>query len=380
MRGIVKLTPVIKDYAWGNDYFIANLLGQEPSGPKAEMWIGAHKDGSSVMSCASGECDGNCCYGRTLFEYIQENPVFVGDEKEEKISKGEFPFLLKVLAIGQALSLQCHPNAQQAKEGFEAKNESYKDANPKAEMLYALTPVLLMCGFRNFEEIKASFERVVPNVWVRYFSEIGCVSNIAQFFHALYHLSKEDLASALKQLAENKDALDSNQLEVFDIIYPKYSDPGVFAPLFLNVVRLQKGQAVYLKPGILHAYVLGNGVELMNNSDNVLRAGLTQKHIDEEELEHIMISEPYFPSPMKSVQTSEGQHFSTEDGFALTVIKGKAPLIETKGPKLFLCTEGSVAVGSDCVLEKGQCCIAGNQATDYKVDATNGCAFMASKF
>ena len=374
MRGIVKLEPVIKDYAWGNDYFIANLLGKEPNGPQAELWIGAHKSGSSIMSCASGECDGNCCYGRPLYEYIQEHPNFV--EEKEGPEKGQFPFLLKVLAIGQALSLQCHPNAQQAQQGFEAKNPSYQDSNPKAEMLYALSPVLLMCGFRTWEELKANFERVVPDVWARYFSKLG---SIEQFFHTLYHLPKEDLSLAIKQLSENKKALDSEQQEVFNTLYPKYSDPGVFAPLFLNVVRLEPGQAVYLKPCILHAYVKGNGVELMNNSDNVLRAGLTQKHIDVEELEHIMLKEPYFPNPMQAVETAEGKRYETPDGFALTVMKNITSEIGTKGPKLFLCTEGSVAVGPDCVLEKGQCCIAGAQAQDYKVDATNGCAFMASK-
>ena len=370
MRGIVKLDPVVKDYPWGNDYFIADLLGQEHSGPKAELWIGAHKSGSSVMSCASGECDGNCCYGRPLFEYIQEHPNFVGDEK------GQFPFLLKVLAIGGALSLQCHPNAQQAKTGFESKNESYQDSNPKAEMLYALTPVLLMCGFRSWEDIRSNFERVIPDVWTRYFSNLG---SIEQFFHKLYHLSKEELSFAIKYLSEKQSSLDSDQFAVFKTIYPKYSDPGVFAPLFLNVIRLEAGQAIYLKPCVLHAYVSGNGVELMNNSDNVLRAGLTQKHMDVEELERIMLKEPYIPTPMKSCKTQEGIRFSTPEGFALTVIKDCAPLIETKGPKLFLCTEGNVAVGPDCFLEKGQCCIAGAQAQDYKVDATKGCAFMASK-
>ncbi len=375
MRGIVKLTPVIKDYAWGNNYFISNLLGQQPNGPQAELWIGAHKSGSSAMGCASGECDGNCCYNRLLSEYIQEHPCFVGDPSEGS-SEVEFPFLLKVLAIGEALSLQCHPNAFQAKTGFEAGNKAYQDANPKAEMLYALTPVLLMCGFREFEAIQAGFKRVVPNVWARYFSKVG---SIADFFHTLYHLSQEDLAFALKELSENSSRLDSDQQEVFNIIYPKYSDPGVFAPLFLNVARLKEGEAVFLKPQVLHAYVLGNGVELMNNSDNVLRAGLTKKYMDVDELERIMLKEPYYPNPMTCIQSPEGQRFETGAGFALTVIKKTVSEVETKGPKLVLCTEGSVVVGPDCILEKGECCIAGSQAQGYKIDATNGCAFMASK-
>lgn len=389
MDGIIKILPVVKDYAWGNDFYIADLLGVPHEGPKAELWIGAHKSGSAVMDCACGACNGCCCRDLSLADYIDENPSFLGIEDSSK-----FPFLLKILAIGGALSLQCHPDKEQAVAGYEAERTgcdsgadcaggaasgsstvfNYQDPNPKAEMLYALTPVTFMCGFRSFEDIKDGFTKVVPNLWNGYLSKVG---SIAEFFHTLYRLPHDVIGQAALEVVGNKGLLDELQRFVFDEIYPKYSDPGILAPLFLNVERLEPGQAVYLKPDIIHAYVFGNGVELMNNSDNVLRAGLTSKHMDVDELERIMSDEPYFPSPMKSTCSAEGLRFATPDGFALTVMDHGRFSVSRDGVKLFLCTEGSAIVG-DLELSKGQCCIAGAAALAFDVDASNGCVFMAS--
>lgn len=395
MDGIIKILPVVKDYAWGNDFYIADLLGLPHDGPKAELWIGAHKSGSSVIDCACGACNGCCCSGQSLVDYIDRNPSFLGIGDSSR-----FPFLLKILAIGGALSLQCHPDKAQAAAGYEAERKgfdakvageaceigagtssvksgvvfNYQDPNPKAEMLYALTPVTFMCGFRPFDDIKDGFVRIVPNLWNDYFSKVG---SIADFFHTLYSLPHSVVGQASLEVVGNKNLLDELQRFVFDEIYPKYSDPGIFAPLFLNVARLEPGQAVYLKPDIIHAYVFGNGVELMNNSDNVLRAGLTSKHMDVDELERIMSDEPYIPSPMKSTCSLEGLRFATPDGFALTVMDRGRFSVSRDGVKLFLCTEGSAVVG-DLELSKGQCCIAGALARAFEVDASNGCVFMAS--
>jgi len=391
MDGIIKIEPIVKDYPWGNDYYIANLLGMPKDGPKAELWVGAHKSGSSLVDCACGACNGNCCRGQSVIDFINANPSFldIGDASN-------FPFLLKILAIGGSLSLQCHPTKEQAKQGFEAERKvyredsskdspskdypskevvfNYQDPNPKAEMLYALTPVVFMCGFRSFEDIKNNFIRVVPNLWARYFSQIG---TIKEFFHTLYSLPKDVVLLTAKEVSSKQNLLDDLQKEVFNEIFPKYSDSGVFSPLFLNVSKLEPGQAVYLKPCVIHAYVKGNGVELMNNSDNVLRAGLTSKHMDVNELEHIMSDEPYYPNPMKSETTQEGIRFSTPNGFALTVMKQGKFEVSREGVKLFLCTSGNVLIG-DLEVSQGQCSLAGVDAKSFKVDASDGCVFMAS--
>lgn len=379
MNGILKIIPVVKDYAWGNDFFIADLIGKPHEGPKAELWVGAHRSGSSVVDCACGACNGNCCSGQSLADYIDENPSFLGMD-----GGAGFPFLLKVLAIGGALSLQCHPDSEQARLGYEEERKdvrdasriafNYQDPNPKAEMLYALTPVTFMCGFRDFRDIKSNFMKVAPNLWMRHLSKVG---NIKEFFHTLYALPLDSIAEAALEVMGNIGCLDELQRFVFGSIYPKYRDPGILAPLFLNVSRLAPGEAVYLKPCIIHAYVFGNGVELMNNSDNVLRAGLTSKHMDVCELERIMSDRPYHPNAMVGETTAEGTRFSTPDGFALTVMSHGDFVVSRQGVKLFLCTEGAVVVG-DLELSKGQCCIAGAPACDFNVYAKDGCAFMAS--
>lgn len=377
MNGIIKIIPIVKDYQWGNDFYIADLLGLPHDGPKAELWVGAHRSGSSIVDCACGQCNGSCCSGRTLADFIDENPSFLGVG-----GASAFPFLLKVLAIGGALSLQCHPNAEQARLGFESERKepvgsvvfNYQDPNPKAEMLYALTPVTFMCGFRDFDGIKDGFEKVVPNLWNEHLSKVGSIS---EFFHTLYGLPHDVVAEGALEASRNSGLMDALQREVFGSVYPKYCDPGVFAPLFLNVSKLSPGEAVYLKPCIVHAYVFGNGVELMNNSDNVLRAGLTSKHMDVDELERIMSTDPYRPLPMESVSSKEGVRFATPDGFALTVMDHGRFNVDREGVKLFLCTQGSVVVG-DLELSKGQCCIAGAQACIFEVDAQDGCVFMAS--
>ncbi len=385
MGTFIKLEPAVKDYPWGNDDFIADLLGIAHDGPKAELWIGANKNGSSIIDCANGACNGTCCRGLALDYYIDNSMSFTGIK-----NSSEFPFLLKVLAIGSALSLQCHPNKEQAKPGYEKERENltaiasdnkganrvfnYQDSNQKAELLYALTPVTLMCGFKPFEDIKNAFNKVLPSLWDNYFSGIN---NIKDFFHFLYNLPKEKIIESAQKLCENKHLLDTLQRDVFEEIYPKYNDPGIFAPLFLNILQLQPGQAVYLKPCILHSYVKGNGIELMNNSDNVLRAGLTQKHIDINELEHIMSTKPYCPTFMASTTTKEGTRFETQDGFALTVMNHNMFEVSNDGIKLFICTEGTATLDS-LELAKGQCCIAGTDACNFRVDATNACVFMAS--
>jgi len=388
MGTFIKLEPIIKNYSWGNDYFIADLLNIAHDGPKAELWIGANKNGSSIIDCANGSCNGTCCRGLALDYFIDNNPAFVGIK-----DSSEFPFLLKVLAIGEALSLQCHPNKEQAKLGYEEERKNfskstskdnsssvsnevlnYQDSNQKAEMLYALTPVTFMCGFKTFEKIENTFKKTLPALWNTYFSN---TNNIQDFFCTLYKLPKEEITTSAQKLSTKKHLLDTLQKEVFEEIYPKYNDPSIFAPLFLNVSQLQPGQAVYIEPCILHSYVKGNCIELMSNSDNVLRAGLTQKHIDINELKHIMKSEPYFPTPIVSETTKEGTRFETPSNFALTVMEHNVFEVSNKGIKLFICTQGTAMV-DNLELSKGQCCISGIDAYNFSVDATDACVFMAS--
>ncbi len=369
--GILRIRPVIRDYAWGNDDFIADLLSMDHEGPKAELWMGAHRQGSAVVEET----------GERLCDFLDANPSFAG-----LASADEFPFLFKVIAIAQTLSIQCHPDAQQAKAGFEAEAEkrlrvdrkdwNYQDSNPKAEMLYALTPVRAMCGFRKLDETKKLLETVVPNLYHEHFSEIG---SIGELFDAIYRMDEETLSFGEAELIKNCELLGEPVSSfVMELGDRYFGDPGLFMPLLLNIVELEPGQALYLKPRVLHAYIKGNGVELMNNSDNVLRAGLTKKHMDVDELERVMFKESYDARPMESVTDEGGTHFVCEGGFSLTAMVNGSFRNSIGGPRILLCTEGEAVLNDGFVLSKGQCCIVGSSVKDLSVDASSASVFMAS--
>lgn len=368
---ILGLEPVVKDYAWGNDYYIADLLELEKDGPRAELWMGAHRQGSAVVALT----------GEKLCDYLDSNPDFCGCNADA------FPYLLKVLAIAQSLSIQCHPDSEQAKAGFEGETDkhdsvpraqwNYQDTNPKAEMLYALTPVTAMCGFRPLEKSLALLQTAVPNFLAEH---LGGIQDVGSLFDRIYRMESETLEFAEAELLKNSELLPQLERSIVLELGDRYfGDPGVFAPLFLNIIQLEKGQAVYLKPRVLHAYVAGNGVELMNNSDNVLRAGLTTKHMDLDELEKVMVSEPYEPSPMPTVTDAGGVHFVCEGGFTLTAMENGTFSNTGSGPRILLCTNGSATINGSVELQKGQCCIVGNSVGTVEVRAENATVFMASE-
>ncbi len=304
---IIRLRPVVKDYAWGNNIFIPSLLGEKATGqPQAELWMGAHKQGSCLIAET----------GESLRDFLDRNPYFAGCRADS------FPFLFKVLAIEKPLSIQVHPDAEQAKRCFEEGNPNYSDPNPKAEMFYALTDCTLMCGLR-------------------------------------------------KQYTKNEETLAMK--EYLERFYP--GDPETSAPFRLNIVHLEAGEAVYLKPGILHAYIRGNGIELMNNSDNVIRAGLTSKHIDRNELDRIALKTPYDPALLGSFEDTGGEHFFTEAGFILTVMKDGFFTYDTDTVKILICTEGSATLNGYFRLSKGEVCIiAKGHTLCVETDGTVFCA------
>ncbi|MBR6085479.1 MAG: mannose-6-phosphate isomerase, class I [Spirochaetales bacterium] len=366
---ILILEPCVKNYDWGNDYFIADLLEQEKNGPRAEMWIGAHRLGSAVVKSS----------GEKLCDFLDSNPGFASCDADS------FPYLLKILAIAQSLSIQCHPDAEQAREGFEAekpkheridrKDWNYQDPNPKAEMFYALTPITAMCGFRSFEEASELLKTAIPVFYSDHISEVG---SVFELFDKLYRMDEDLRSFAQAELLKNCDLLPPDVRAVVRELCDRFfGDPGVFCPLLLNIVHLEPGQAVYLKPRVLHAYVSGNGVELMNNSDNVLRAGLTSKHMDLDELEKVMLHESYLPKPMDCYADEGGVHFVCEGGFTLTVMQNGTFRNRIGGPKTLLCTEGSAMV-NEVLLQKGQCCIAGSSVGELIVTADGATVFMAS--
>ncbi|WED24255.1 mannose-6-phosphate isomerase, class I [Vibrio sp. JC009] len=283
---------VIQDYAWGSRTSINEIFGIDnpENKPQAEIWMGAHPNGCSKIK-ENGET-------QLLSDFINlDKSGILTVETDTQF--GELPYLFKVLAAASALSIQVHPSKEQAEIGFEkeeqagiarnAANRNYKDPNHKPELVYALTEYQAMNGFRMFPEILELFKKVKVSVIAELVAAYEASTNaegLEAFFSAILSLEGEQKEKAVAELMEFAQA--NKEDELFALIlelaglYP--GDIGLFMPLMLNVLTLQPGEAMFLYACTPHAYLKGTGLEIMANSDNVLRAGLTPKYIDVEEL------------------------------------------------------------------------------------------------
>ncbi|UAN24053.1 mannose-6-phosphate isomerase [Enterobacter sp. JBIWA003] len=285
-----KLINSVQNYAWGSKTALTDLYGiANPNNlPMAELWMGAHPKSSSKIEDASGQV-------RSLRDVIEiDKAALLGDKVAQRF--GELPFLFKVLCADQPLSIQVHPNKQASEIGFAKENaagipldaaeRNYKDPNHKPELVFALTPFLAMNAFREFSEIISLLQPVAgAHNAIAHFLENPNADALSQLFASLLNMQGEEKSHALAVL---KAALDSQQGEPWETIrlisefYP--DDSGLFSPLLLNVVKLNPGEAMFLFAETPHAYLQGVALEVMANSDNVLRAGLTPKYIDIPEL------------------------------------------------------------------------------------------------
>ena len=285
-----KLINSVQNYAWGSKTALTDLYGiANPNNlPMAELWMGAHPKSSSKIEDASGQA-------RSLRNVIDaDKAALLGDKVAQRF--GELPFLFKVLCADQPLSIQVHPNKQASEIGFAKENaagipldaaeRNYKDPNHKPELVFALTPFLAMNAFREFSEIISLLQPVAgAHNAIAHFLENPNAEALSQLFASLLNMQGEEKSHALAVL---KAALESQQGEPWETIrliaqfYP--DDSGLFSPLLLNVVKLNPGEAMFLFAETPHAYLQGVALEVMANSDNVLRAGLTPKYIDIPEL------------------------------------------------------------------------------------------------
>lgn len=280
----------IRGYAWGSRTVLAELRGEAtPSArTEAELWMGAHPVAPSQV-CVDD-------HWISLSEWIQSDPVAVLGSDVVRRFGPELPFLLKVLAVERPLSLQTHPNALQAHSGFARENERgvpidaperiYRDANPKPELICALTPFVALCGFRPIDDFIAQVHELRAP---RLNGLLGSLrlerdpENLRRFYEALMRLETQERISTIGEVVEAAasgygEPAVRGWLRKLGEAYP--DDLGVLAPLFLNLLELRPGEALFLPAGELHAYLCGTAVEVMANSDNVIRGGLTQKHTD----------------------------------------------------------------------------------------------------
>jgi len=313
---------VAQNYPWGDPDSIPSILGQTPDGlPWAEWWLGTHAEGPAQFS------DGG--------------PL--ADES------GELPYLLKLLAAAQPLSLQTHPNAQQATAGFNRERREglavedpkrlYRDPHAKPELLCALSSFDALCGFRLVAETVSLLHDLGVTALATMLDTDGLQAVVTSLYrgHIDHRAVVEECRQQQSPAAELVTRLASQ--------YP--NDPSVVVTLLLNRVQLERGQALFLGPGNLHAYLSGTGVEVMGASDNVIRGGLTGKVVDVDELLRIVRFEPLADPVLAPIEAASGQwRYPTPDApFELWRFEVTDTLTHTATTReLLVCTDGDSGV------------------------------------
>ncbi|MBO7429544.1 MAG: mannose-6-phosphate isomerase, class I [Spirochaetia bacterium] len=287
------LIPAQKHYAWGSGTKIQDLTGlPEDRKPLAEIWMGSHPNGMSFI-----EAEGKRI---PVSDFIAGNPEkALGKPCLEKF--GSLPFLFKLLAAEKPLSIQAHPDAETAKAGFEREERNhipmdhftrvYKDPNHKREMIYAISTFYALKGFRSKEEIKVNFKNFFPFSGSAFvdFRYSGEEDFYKKFFTRLLSMDQTLRKAMLRELETTASGMGDVEQFIFrKLLYDFPEDRCVFAPLFLNCIKLNPGECMTIDEGQLHSYVDGLCFEVMSSSDNTIRGGLTEKFIDVLELFNIM--------------------------------------------------------------------------------------------
>ncbi|MET8609930.1 mannose-6-phosphate isomerase, class I [Streptomyces misionensis] len=348
-----RLDNTVRPYAWGSRTAIPRLLGTEPTGePQAEMWMGAHPGAPSRT--ARG----------TLAEVIDADPEReLGKEAVAKFGP-RLPFLLKILAADAPLSLQVHPDLAQAREGYadeerrgvplDAPERNYKDANHKPELICALTEFDGLCGFRSPERAADLLAALGVDSLKPYVDLLHARPEDAalrEVLTAILTADREETARTVAEAAAACARLGGDHAPYAQLAHHYPGDPGVLAAMLLNHVRLQPGEALFLGAGVPHAYLSGLGVEIMANSDNVLRCGLTPKHVDVPELLRVVRFEASDPGVLRPEAAPDGEEVyeTPTDEFRLSrhVLPegGTAHDLTRDTPQILLCTAGAVRAG-----------------------------------
>lgn len=360
---LIRITNTPRPYAWGSPTAIAELLGREPSGgPEAELWLGSHPASPARIVDGTDEED--------LAQWAAAHAP-----------DGRLPFLLKVLAASEPLSLQAHPTLEQAREGFARENaegipidspeRNYKDPFPKPELMVALSdPFRALCGFRPVMDARADLKSLADPRLAPLLERL--VDDAAIAGAVAWLLERGDgVEQVVAALTEHANDVDGDargtwlgSVRMLAEHHP--ADPGIAISTLLHTVLLRPGEALYLPAGNIHAYLEGLGIELMAASDNVLRGGLTGKHVDVPELLRVLDARP-MPAPyLEPERRMPGVAVFRPEaaGFALIDVSVTARdelLVETAPVAIALCLEGAVELGGE-TLARGEAAVivAGN--------------------
>jgi mannose-6-phosphate isomerase len=351
--GVMRIEPVARSYAWGSLTAIPTLLGQPPSArPVAELWFGAHSD--SPSNTVDGPLD----------EAIAADPAgLLGPDVVARFG-ARLPFLLKLLAADRPLSIQVHPTLAQARAGYaaeqargvalESPGRNYRDPYPKPELLCALTEFDALCGFRPVPDTIALLRALAVPALDPVLAALTGREPSRAAFELLLDLDDVGRAALLGSVLPACQRLAVGESEwtlaaSISLRAAEYfpGDVGAVLTLLLNAVRLAPGEAIFLGAGNVHAYLYGLGVEIMANSDNVLRCGLTPKHVDVPEVLRVADFSALIQPRSEPVRSPGVVRFPVPvPDFELSVLS--VPVVNdatATGPQILLCTEGAVTVG-----------------------------------
>ena len=391
-ESIYKLKGKLLHYAWGGYDFLPGLLGINniEHKPFAEYWMGAHPLAPSELITKDGDI--------SLYTLIKEDPDRVISEKVFN-RFGELPYLFKVQDVREILSIQVHPSKEEAEKGFDreeaegipinAPYRNYKDRNHKPEMLVALSEFWLLHGFTQVPLIEKILEETPEfNVLLPYFRREG-LKALYQFVMEMQQPEINAMLTNLvkREIRRKKDGeltkempgwwitkLFEGKSEIGDI------DKAIFSIYFFNIVKLQPGEGLFQGAGVPHAYMEGQCVELMANSDNVLRAGLTPKHIDVPELMKHTVFQSIVPNIMCGNEVLPGEKIypCPVADFGITKIDLSATVsyaTQASSLDILIVSEGGALVNNTLVLKRGEA-IAVFAGESYTIEASGNCTLF----
>jgi mannose-6-phosphate isomerase len=359
---VLPIAGKVQHYAWGGYYYLPKLLNipVKKGETYAEFWLGAHDRGSAELKSASDQ-------PISLKAYIKAFPVQTLGEKAAR-QFGRLPYLLKILDVKDMLSIQVHPTKQNAQTAFEAENaggialdspqRNFRDDNHKPELMLALSDFWLLHGFKKPKTLQAIL-REIPEL--HFLVPIFGGDNYKKLYQHVMEMPQNQVDRHLKTLVEriiphyqngklNKDKEDfwvARAAETYS--NGNHIDRGIFSIYFFNLLHLQPGQAVFQDSGLPHAYLEGQNVEIMSNSDNVLRGGLTPKHVDVPELMKHVKFEATIPNIIagQSVEPEREIYPTAATDFELgrlRIDKGKTVKRLSCSAEIFLVFSGSVEI------------------------------------
>jgi mannose-6-phosphate isomerase len=384
--GVLTLHGVVQHYDWGGHAYIPELLGvgNPTRKPFAELWIGAHAKAPSIVEVAGGQ--------EPLDKLIAEAPVAILGPAANARFGGRLPYLFKILDVHKMLSIQAHPTLAQARRGFARENaegisieagaRNYKDDNHKPEIGVALTEFWMLHGFRPLEDIAETFAQTpeLGSLMSDFPQRLAAAAHdhearrglLRELYSKVMTLPQEQVDLLLNSLLSRLKAKPSSDKDCADYwalraaenfpLPGGHRDRGIFSVYLLNLIHLRPGQGTFQPAGVLHAYLEGVNVELMANSDNVLRGGLTTKHVDVAELLNILTFEGGTPEIFNGhpVSAHERVYPTPAEEFCLSRISltahGRYAAEATYGPKALLVLHGSAtitAAGQDTSLGRG---------------------------